>query len=85
MIMKKFIELEAEGQIMIGDDLVIIGKSPSDSQVVKVEGILEAGDEVGGTEEIIIDRELNRYFITDMYLKGESWADDVFIIELVKD
>jgi len=79
--MRDFIELKAKGQIMIGDDLVIIGKSPSDSQVVNVKDILEVGD----TEEIIIDHELNRYFITDMYLKGESWADDIFIIELVKD
>jgi len=76
--MKDFIELKSKDQIKLGDDLVIVGKSPSDSQVVRVKDILD----VDGKEEIILDQELNRYFITDMYLKGQSWAEDVFIIKI---
>ena len=76
---KKFTELMAEGQLIHGDTLLIIGKSHSDSQVVKVEDIIESNDR----EEIIIDEEKNRYFITHMYLDGSSWADDIFIIETI--
>ena len=77
--MKYFIELKSKDQIKLGDDLVIVGKSPSDSQVISVKDILD----VDGKEEIILDQELNRYFITDMYLKGQSWAEDVFIIKVI--
>ena len=74
---KSFIDLMGEGQLMIGDELLIIGKSDSDSQVCKVEDILDGGD----NEEIIINTRKNRYFITNMYLSGKSWAEDIFIIE----
>ena len=77
---KDFVELKEKEQLKLGDELVIIGKGHSDSQVCKVHDIIECG----GKEEIIISDEENRYFITDMYLKGESWADDIFIVKRIK-
>ncbi|PHS21835.1 MAG: hypothetical protein COA84_15000 [Robiginitomaculum sp.] len=62
---------------MIGDELVIIGKSLSDSQVCEVYDILDVNDK----EEIIINNDENKYFITEMYLDGKSWAEDVFIVD----
>lgn len=74
--MRDFIKLKSKEQIRLGDTLIVIGKSRSDSQVCEVEDIVECNS----NEEVIIDEEHNKYFITDMYLKGESWADDVFIV-----
>lgn len=73
---KDFVRLKEEGQVCIGDELVIIGKSKSDSQVCTVEDCFLTG----GKEEVIINTDENRYFITEMYLNGESWAEDIFII-----
>lgn len=73
---KVFTKLMAEGQLMIGDQLVIFGKSGSDSQVINVENIIE----VNGREEVIINKERNRYFITHLYLIDSSWASEIFII-----
>lgn len=76
MKVKCFTKLTEEGQLVLGDELVIIGKSHSDSQVCKVYDLLD----VDGKEEVIISPASNKYFITDMYLNDQSWADDVFII-----
>ncbi len=75
--MKDFIELKSKQQIKIGDTLVIIGKSHSDSQVCEAEDIVSCD---GENEEVIIDKENNKYFIVDVYLEGKSWAEDVFIV-----
>jgi len=73
---RDFVELKSKEQIKLGDTLVVIGKSHSDSQVCKAEDIVCCGE----NEEIIICKERNRYFIVDMYLAGSSWAEDVFIV-----
>ncbi len=70
------IELTKEGQLVKGDKITIIGKSPKDSQKTTVKEIVINGK---GGEEVIINKKQNKYFITAMFLRGESRADKVFI------
>ncbi len=64
-----------EGQLKIGDKIVIVGKSTSDDQKITVKDVIS----VNGKEEIIINKKLNKYFITHMLLSGNSWAKQVQI------
>ncbi len=70
-------ELTAEGQLSIGDKIIIVGKSSSDSQETTVKDVIN----VNGQEEIIINKKKNRYFITNMYLAGISWAKHIQIMD----
>jgi len=65
-----------EGQIKVGDKLKIIGKNTRDDQYAIAEDILM----IGGNEEIIIDTDKNRYFITKLLIKGTSWAKQVCLV-----
>jgi hypothetical protein len=65
----------AEGQLKVGDKIVIVGKSTSDDQKTTVKDVIE----VNGKEEIIINKRQNKYFITHMLLSGDSWAKQVQI------
>lgn len=63
----------AEGQLKVGDEITIIGKSTKDDQKTTVKEIIEAN----GNEEVIINKKYNKYFITKMLVSGESWAKQV--------
>ncbi len=65
----------AEGQIKKGDKLKVIGKSDKDDQQVTAKEILM----INGKEEVILNIKMNYYFITDMLIKGNSWAKQVYI------
>ena len=65
-----------EGQIKKGDKLLIVGKSTSDDQRVTAKYVIE----VDGREEVILNKKLNRYFITQLLLTGKSWAKQVCIV-----
>lgn len=67
--------LTAQGQLKKGDEIIIVGKSPKNDQRATVKLVFDNE----GSEEIIIDRERNRYFITSMVVSGESWAQQVLI------
>lgn len=64
-----------ENQLEVGDEITIIGKSTSDDQRTTVKEIIK----VDGNEEVIINKRQNKYFITSMLLRGESWALQVQI------
>ena len=66
-----------EGQIKIGDKLKIIGKSTRDDQYAIAEDVIT----IDGNEEIIIDKDENRYFITKLLVKGTSWAKQVCLVQ----
>lgn len=70
-------KLELKDEVKYRDLLFIIGKSKGDTQAVYVDDVLS----VDGKEEIIIDSEFNKYFITDMYLDGDSWAKEIYIVK----
>jgi len=65
-----------EGQIKKGDKLKIVGKSTSDDQCVTAKEILT----IDGNEEVIINKKLNRYFITKLLISGKSWAKQVCLV-----
>lgn len=67
--------LTAQGQLKNGDEIIIVGKSPKDDQRAIVKLVFDNE----GSEEIIIDRTKNRYFITSMVVSGDSWAQQVLI------
>jgi len=71
------VPLSAEGQLKRGDTLRIYGKSESDNQVVTVKDVLKIGE----NEEVLIDREKNRYFITKCVLSGTSWVKCVVVVQ----
>ncbi len=60
----------AEGQIKVGDEITIIGKSTKDDQKTTVKEVIK----VDGNEEVIINKKHNKYFITKMLVSGESRA-----------
>ncbi len=64
------------GQIQLGDILIIDDGINLMPATVKL--ILNAGTE---NEEIIFRKKKNEYFLVDMYLKGESWAKEIFIVK----
>lgn len=66
-----------EGQIKKGDKLQIIGKNILNDQVVTAKEILT----INGNEEVIINKKLNRYFITKLLIEGNSWAKQVYILD----
>lgn len=79
--MSEAIQLEcqivnAEGQIKQGDTIRIVGKNVLDDQYAKAHEVLN----IGGSEEILIDKKRNRFFNTKMLLEGESWAKQVAIL-----
>ena len=69
--------VNSEGQLKVGDKITIIGKSTSDDQQTTVKDVIS----VDGHEEIIINKSLNKYFITAMLIGGKSWAKQVKIRE----
>jgi len=68
--------LSGTGQIEKGDRLEIVGRVPKFSCDVKVAEVICPGTE---SEEILIDLNSNKYFITSMVVKGQSWAKRVTI------
>lgn len=66
----------SEGQINKGDTLRIVGKSTSDNQEVTAKEIII----IDGREEVIINKKLNRYFITRLLVEGKSWAKQVCVL-----
>ena len=64
-----------EGQIKKGDVLQIIGKKQLDDQKTTAKEVIK----VNGKEEVILNKKMNYYFITELLLKGESWAKQVCI------
>lgn len=73
MILK---EIKTLTDIEEGDILLISGGSlinePVKAQIVKV-------SESDGTE-IIIDKEMNKFFNLGMYLEGKSWVKEVKLV-----
>lgn len=67
------IPVTKEGQLKAGNKIIIQGKSERDSQFAKVVEVLN----VDGSEEILINRKKNRYFITELLVNGSSWAEFV--------
>lgn len=69
--------LSAEGQLKIGNKIKIVGKSRTDSQIATVRDVIQVNDK----EEVIIDIKRNRFFSTSIFLKGQSWAKQIQLIE----
>lgn len=69
--------VSSEGQLKVGDKITIIGKSTSDDQQTTVKDVIS----VDGHEEIIINKSLNKYFITAMLISGQSWAKQVRVTD----
>lgn len=66
--------LVAYGQIHKGDQLEITYENTRELFVVKK--VINAGRK---SEEILLNKKKNIYFITSMAIDGESWARDVMI------
>jgi len=73
----KAIDICMLGQVRRGDFLLIQEKN-GQSFPATVKDVLRPGSV---REEIIFATVKNKYFITSMYLKGESWVQDVVIIQ----
>ena len=73
----KLIKVESITDINTGDTIIISGKEyiaePFKVVTVKV-------SDSDGTE-IIINKKLNKYFNLGMFLKGESWVDECYILK----
>jgi ACT domain-containing protein len=68
------------GQLKVGD-LILIEHKHDNKLVVSpatVRAVVNAGAE---TEEIIICKKYNKYFITGMYLDGSSWVKNVQVVK----
>lgn len=72
---KKWTKVIKEGQIKKGQKLKIIGKSSRDTQYCIAEDVLN----IDGQEEVVINRKLNRYFITRLAINNCSWAKEVWV------
>jgi hypothetical protein len=68
----KLIPLTAYGQLRKGD-VILIRRSNEYIAPVEVKEVLSASTD---QEEIIISKGRNLYFITSMFLKGESWVKE---------
>jgi len=68
-------KLSSFGQVQEED--VIICHFNGERQIYIAEEVLNPGTE---QEEIIVNKEENKYFITSMALDGTSWAKDVKFI-----
>jgi len=73
----KAIDICMLGQVRRGDFLLIQEKN-GQSFPATVKDVLNPGSI---NEEIIFATGKNKYFITKMYLKCESWVQDVVIIQ----
>lgn len=69
-----FTALLCAGQIRQGD--IIVCEYNGNIEQYTAEEVLDPGT---GREEIIINTKENKYFITSMALKGESWAKNVHV------
>lgn len=64
--------------IQEGDLLLVEPKNKTDPVIhVKCQSVIEKLD---GDEEIILVKKSNKYFIMSMYLRGQSWVENVFIV-----
>lgn len=63
------------GQLSVGDKVKIVGKSKRDCyKSITVKDVLNPNTK---KEEIIINKSKNYFFITNMLVKGTSWAKEV--------
>jgi len=70
-------KVSREGLLGKGDKIKIVGRSEKDSQEVTVKSVIN----VNGKEEVIINKNKNKYFITSMVISGESWVHSVLIVK----
>lgn len=71
--------LTRAGQIKVGDILIIDDGEEVKSYTAKI--VINAGTE---KEEIVLRKKRNVYFITSMYLSGQSWVKDACIVRQAK-
>lgn len=74
--------LTSLSQIRVGSRLKIVGRSEKDSYgSISVKKIIKCETPDDQWFEILINRTKNYYFHFGMYLAGQSWAKDVFVLD----
>lgn len=74
--------LEAISEVEEGSRLKIVGKCEKDNyDDVTVKRIIHCENSKRVWDEILLCKKNNYFFNVDMYLRGASWAQDVYILE----
>ena len=76
----KLTPLTSVGQIKIGDKLFL-----SDGKKVTIETAKDLYTPRVGDVEVIVIRKANKFFSTEVYLDGQSWVKECFVVTVEDD
>ena len=76
----KLTPLTSVGQIKRGDKLLL-----SDGKKVTIETAKDLYTPRVGDVEVIVIRKANKFFSTEVYLDGQSWVKECFVVTVEDD